>query len=389
MKFKDLGINENIQKVVNEKKFNEPTEIQKLSIPIILQGRDIIAGSKTGSGKTFAFAIPIIQNSVKGQGIQAIVLTPTRELARQVRNEINDFSKHKNLTVTEIYGGVSINPQIEKLKYTDVVVGTPGRVLDHLGRRTMKLNKVKTAVLDEADRMLDMGFIEDVNKILNYCPRKKQTLLFSATISTGLYKLAKNHMDNPEKIVVDEYVDPSNLKQIYYNIKGNEKLSLLTHLLEKKREGLVMIFCNTQRTVNFVARNLQKQGFEARAIHGGFSQAKRTRTMKNFNQGKAHILVCTDVAARGLHIENVSHVYNYDIPRNSKQYIHRIGRTARVGEKGIAVNLLAPKDHENMDRVYRDNDVNIKKKETPDYRDVRVIVSSRNKRIGHRRRRRY
>ncbi len=386
MKFKELGINENILKVVKEKGFTEPTEIQKNSIPIILQGRDIIAGSKTGSGKTFAFAVPIIQEAVKGQGIQAIVLTPTRELAKQVRDEINDFSVHKNLTVTAIYGGVGINPQIKALKHADVVVGTPGRVLDHLGRRTMKLDKVKTAVLDEADRMLDMGFIDDVSKILDHCPRKKQTLLYSATISTGLYNLAKNHMKNPEKISVEEYVDPRNLKQVYYNVKGNEKLSLLTHLLNKERPGLVMVFCNTQRTVNFVAKNLKKQGFEAIAIHGGFSQAKRTRSMKDFNSGKAQVLVCTDVAARGLHIENVSHVYNYDIPRNSKQYIHRIGRTARVGEKGMAVNLLSQRDHENMDRVYKDNDVKIEKKETPHYRDVSVVVNkSRDRRRTRRR----
>ena len=228
-KFKQLGIREEILKVIEEEHFDQPTEIQEKSIPLILQGRDIIGGSATGSGKTLAFSCGIITACEKGKGIQAIVLTPTRELAEQVTASMKKFSKYKRLVITPIYGGVSINPQIQNLNFSDVVVGTPGRVLDHLQRGTMDLSKVKVAVLDEADRMLDMGFIEDVEKIISQCPRKRQTLLYSATISTDIHRLAEDYLNNPVKIAVESYVDPSLLRQVYYEIPMNLKFSLLVY----------------------------------------------------------------------------------------------------------------------------------------------------------------
>ena len=246
------------------------------------------------------------------------------------------------------------------------MVGTPGRILDHLSRHTLNLEKIKLVVLDEADRMLDMGFIDDVNKILYQCPKNRQTLLYSATISSDIYNIAEQHMHNPVKISVDVRVDTSKLSQIYYQVPQNLKFSLLVHLLKMNNSGLVMVFCNTQRATDYVAKNLNKQDINAIAIHGGLSQAKRSKTMQSFHSRRKDVLVCTDVAARGLHIEDVTHIYNYDVPKESKQYIHRIGRTARAGKNGKAITLLTQRDYENFDRVQKDNNnVDIPRKETP------------------------
>jgi len=364
--FKKLGLNDQILETIQKHGFTDPTKIQEKSIPFLLNGRDVIAGSKTGSGKTLAFTTAIIHKVEKSQGIQALVLTPTRELAEQVSKSVKDYSRHKGLVVSAVYGGVSINPQIEKLYYTDVVVGTPGRILDHLSRHTLNLGKIKLVILDEADRMLDMGFIDDVNKILYQCPKNRQTLLYSATISSDIYNIAEQHMHNPVKISVDVRVDTSKLSQIYYQVPQNLKFSLLVHLLKMNNSGLVMVFCNTQRATDYVAKNLNKQDINAIAIHGGLSQAKRSKTMQSFHSRRKDVLVCTDVAARGLHIEDVTHIYNYDVPKESKQYIHRIGRTARAGKNGKAITLLTQRDYENFDRVQKDNNnVDIPRKETP------------------------
>ena len=365
MKFRRLGIIESILRVIKNEKFEAPTEIQEKCIPAVLEGKDIIAGSATGSGKTLAFGCGIIQNSEKGKGIQSIVLTPTRELAEQIKGELRKFSKEKGLNITPVYGGVSINPQMDELKKADVVVGTPGRVLDHLQRQTIDLSKVKILVLDEADRMLDMGFIEDVEKIISQCAKQRQTLLFSATIPPRLEDLAQKYMHKPVKISAETYVDAKKLKQVYYDVEENLKFSLLVHLLKQEHPGLVMVFSNTQANTDFLAKNLRYNGIEAIGIHGGLSQAKRNWTMQEFHSNKAQVLVCTDVAARGLDIKGVSHVYNYDIPKESKQYIHRIGRTARAGKEGKAINILSKRDHENFSRVLDDYNVDIEKQERP------------------------
>lgn len=369
-KFEKLGIKGPLLEKIKEETFDTPTEVQEKAIPLILEGKDIIGGSATGSGKTLAFSAGIIQNAQNGQGIQAIVLTPTRELAEQVKDAMKHFSVYKKLIITAIYGGVSINPQIDLLKKAEIVVGTPGRMLDHLSRGTIDLSKVQVAVLDEADRMLDMGFIDDVNKILSQCPEERQTLLFSATIPFDLEKLAKRHMKEPVKVSVKSYVDKSKLTQTFYQVPNNMKFSLLVHLLKQETTSLVMVFCNTQRETDFVANNLKKQGINATPIHGGLSQSRRTKTLDIFNSGKAHVLVCTDVAARGLHIDDVSHVYNYDIPSDSKQYVHRIGRTARAGKEGKAISLLSMRDYDNFNNVLRDRSLDITEEPMPQVEKV-------------------
>lgn len=372
MKFRKLGIIEPIVKAIHEEGFEEPSEIQDKTIPLIIEGKDVIAGSATGSGKTLAFAAGIIQNSVKGKGIQALVLTPTRELTVQVTKELIKFSKYRHLEIAPVYGGVSISPQIDALGRADVVVGTPGRITDHIERRTIRLDKVKILVLDEADRMLDMGFIYYVERIIRQCPLKRQTLLFSATISQDISDIARKYMKDPVKASAETYVDPSKLKQVFYDVPDNIKFSLLVHLLKHEQSGLVMVFCNSRKTTDFVANNLKIAGIDAQPIHGGFPQGKRSRTMANFNSAKAHILVCTDVASRGLDIKGVSHIYNYDIPRDSKDYIHRIGRTARAGEEGKAISLVSQRDYENFSRVERDNSLRVERVEVPQVERIQI-----------------
>jgi ATP-dependent RNA helicase DeaD len=383
--FKKLGVSEPILKSLEEKHIETPTEIQAKTIPLILQGKDVIAGSATGSGKTLAFGAGIIQNCEKGKGIQALVLTPTRELAEQVKDALKQFSKHHNLKVCVIYGGVSINPQMDNLRKADIVVGTPGRILDHMERRTINLSKIKTLVLDEADRMLDMGFIDDVRKIISQCPRTRQTLLFSATIHSEVVSISQRYMDHPTKVEAENFVDPKKLKQVYYDVPRNIKIGLLVHLLKHESSGLVMVFCNTRRNVDFVSKNLKINGVEAQAIHGGFSQAKRSKTLGDFHSNKTQVMVCTDVAARGLDIPHVSHVYNYDLPVESKEYIHRIGRTARAGKEGIVINLLSEDSHDNFSRILNEIDVNIPKVNTPKVEKVIIQKPERRSFGGPRR----
>lgn len=363
--FKNLGISAPILTSIDDEKFETPSEIQEKSIPLILAGRDVIAGSATGSGKTLAFASGILQSSEKGKGIQALVLTPTRELSEQVAKALTKFSRYKPLGIIAVYGGVGIAQQIRELRTADVVVGTPGRILDHIGRNTIKLGNVKTLVLDEADRMFDMGFKEDVEKIIRKCPQERQTLLFSATISKDVVRLARSYMKKPLQVSVESYVDPKKLTQTYYNVGDELKFSLLVHLLKHENSRLVMVFCNTKRNTDKVAKNLRFSGIDALAIHGGLPQGKRNDVMKLFHSGRSCVLVCTDVAARGLDIRGVSHVYNYDIPRESRQYIHRIGRTARAGAEGKAINILSRNDYDNFSAVLKENDVEITEEVLP------------------------
>lgn len=375
--FRKLGIIEPVLKVIENENFKEPSEIQRKAIPLVLGGRDVVAGSATGSGKTLVFGSGIIQNSERGGGIQSLILTPTRELTVQNTRALRKFSKYKPLNVISVYGGVSIGPQIEGLKTADVVVGTPGRVLDHIGRGTIDLRKVKILVLDEADTMLDMGFIEDVEKIIRTCPRHRQTLLFSATITMDVAHLARDYMDDPVDVSAENYIDADKLEQVYYDVPDNLKFSLLVHLLREEEGGLVMVFCNTREYVDFVADNLERAGVKAMAIHGGLTQDKRNRVMEKFHSNEVYVLVCTDVAARGLDIRGVSHIYNYDIPKDSKQYIHRVGRTARAGKRGKAISILGERDYENFRRVLQDSELDIERAERPRVERIRTMRNQR------------
>lgn len=372
--FKKLGLSSEFVKNLEQFGFEKPTEIQEKTIPIALAGKDIIAGSATGSGKTLAFGASIIEHLQNGKNTQALILTPTRELAEQVGKSMLKFSKHKRLNVAIVYGGVSISPQIHALERAEIVVGTPGRILDHMERGSIKFGNIKTLVLDEADRMLDMGFIDDVTTIVKACPKNRQTLLFSATISPDISHIAKEYMNRPEEISAVVYVDPSKLKQTFYDVPKHLKFSLLVHLLKEERAGLVMVFCNTRHNADFVGRNLQNQGIEASSIHGGLTQARRNYILEKFHSKKVFVLVCTDVAARGLDIPNVSHVYNYDMPANSKEYVHRIGRTARAGSEGKAISIVSERDYDNFRAVLRDQSIDIKQEDLPSIEQVRISV---------------
>ncbi len=351
MNFENLGLSSQLLQSIKKLGFNTPTEIQIKSIPDIMTGKDIIGESATGSGKTLAFGCGIIEQVKPKQGLQALVLTPTRELAEQVKESIKTLSSQSNLKIVPVYGGVSINQQIKDIPKAEVVIATPGRLLDHLERGTINLSKVQILVLDEADRMLDMGFLDDVEQIIEECPTDRQTLFFSATISKEIKRLANKYMIKPVSVTAEKMVDPEKLKQVYYEIPKNMKLSLLIHLLKNEDSTLNMIFCNTRNTTDYVVKNLKANNIKAIAIHGGLTQNKRAKSIKLFNDAKAGVLVCTDVAARGLHIDNVSHIYNYDISNDSNDYVHRIGRTARAGESGKVINLLTERDEENFSKI--------------------------------------
>jgi len=371
--FEKLGLCEHVLKVISNKKFTKPSEIQEKTIPLIMAGKDVIAGSATGSGKTLAFGAGMIKNVVKGNGVQGLILTPTRELAEQVAQALEEFAYYKELTVAPVYGGVGMGPQIKKLAYADIVVATPGRLLDHMKNNNITLAKIDYLVLDEADRMWDMGFKEDVGRIVGACPKEKQTLLFSATISGDLADFSDKYMKSPVEISVESYVDTSKLKQIYYDVRDNEKFGLMVHLLKNDEDNLSMVFCNTRRNADFVARNLRDNGVKARVIHGGMDQSKRISALKEFADGITRVIVCTDVAARGLDIQGISHVYNYDLPSDHKDYIHRIGRTARAGECGMAVNILASRDYDNFSNIQRHNEgLVVKRENTPRFERVAV-----------------
>ena len=379
-KFKVLGLNPNLLKGLKEMGFSEPTEIQEKVIPLALAGDDVIGESATGSGKTLAFGVPIIDKVKVAGGLQALVLTPTRELAEQISKSIKSFAKYNPLKIITVYGGVAIGPQIDGLERAEVVVGTPGRILDHISRKTINLSKIKILVLDEADRMFDMGFIHDVTDIVHLCPKNRQTLLFSATISDEIAKISKRYMNEPKEVSAEHNVDPTKLTQFFYDVPSNQKFSLLVHLLREENSKLVMIFCNTKRNADLVSGNLRKQGFDAEALHGDLNQAKRTRILEHFHRSEKFILVCTDVAARGLDIKGVSHVYNYEFPKTEDEYTHRIGRTARAGKDGKAITILAERDYENFRKANRYDNLKIKKLELPKFETVFVQMNDRSER---------
>ena len=376
--FRKLGLSEEVVKKLQKLKFEKPSEIQTKAIPFALDGKDIIGLSMTGSGKTLAFSSAIIENIKPERKVKAMVLTPTRELAEQVSKEIEKFSKG-NLKITAVYGGVNIESQIRKMRGTDVLVGTPGRILDHINRKTLNLNNVEILVLDEFDRMFDMGFSRDVGRIIDACPKKRQTMLFSATFSVDVDYLARKYTHDPVEISVGSQVDPKKLEQFFYDVPDYLKFSLLVHLLKKEKAHLIMIFCSTKRNTDFVAANLNNLGINAKAIHGGINQNKRINVMKEFHSNSGfNILVCTDVAARGLDIKGVTHVYNYDLPIISKDYIHRIGRTARAGKEGKAVSILASRDYENFSNIENREGISIKELELPKIEKIEMVKVRKN-----------
>jgi len=316
------------------------TPVQQQIIPAILEGQDVLAQSETGSGKTLSFAIPLIERIKQRDGLKALVIVPTRELALQIATEFIKFSHGSRLGITPVYGGMSINEQIRKLGRTNIIVGTPGRLLDLLQRKSLSLDTLQYVVIDEADRMLDMGFIKDIEKILRHAPKERQTLLFSATIAEDIALLSKRYLRTPKRVQLASTLKPDYLRQAYYQTSADKKLELLVHLLKKERD-LTLVFCNRKHKTEAVAKQLSRSGIPARCLNGGMTQKQRERVTADFRYKTFNVLVATDVAARGLHIDDISHVYNYDIPRDIDSYTHRVGRTARAGNRGKAISLVA------------------------------------------------
>ncbi|MEK6947051.1 MAG: DEAD/DEAH box helicase [Nanoarchaeota archaeon] len=366
-----------LKKAFEEMGFSEMTEIQQKAIPLIQQGKDVIGQSQTGSGKTAAFGFPILEKISHNAGLQVLILVPTRELCEQVSTEMRKFAKYKKMNIYAIYGGVSINPQFGMIRQADIVVGTPGRILDHLERGTINFSKVKILVLDEADKMFEMGFVDDVSRIISQTPRERQTLLFSATMSQQVHNVVKNYMKTPEKIKTQAYVEESKMEQFFYSVPSRDKFSLLAHILKHEAQGITIIFCATRNRVDVISKNLYKQGIQALSLHGGLSQNRRKQSIDAFHRGEVSVLVASDVAARGLDIKNVSHVINYDSPKTSKEYIHRIGRTARAGTEGKVISLIAEQDHDNFRSVLSDRSIVVQQVQLPDFEKISFIAAVR------------
>ena len=350
-KFSDLSISLLVLDAIKKLKLIKPTPIQKISIPLALEGNDILGTAQTGTGKTYAFGIPLINHLTLDKDSYAIILTPTRELALQVSSALKDLTSMKNIIDTAvIIGGDSIQKQLKQLKKARLVVGTPGRIHDHIRRKSLKLSKFNFLVLDETDRMLDMGFVDEIKSIIEKLP-SHQTLLFSATLQKKISDIAKNFMTNPQRVNVGEENTPlTNIKQEIKNVNQKEKFEhLKLELLEIN--GSVVLFVKTKRSADKIALKLRKDKFNAEAIHGDLRQSKREKVILKFRKNRFQILVATDVAARGLDIPHIEHVINYDIPQNPEDYIHRIGRTARAGAKGRALTFLTDGDKKNWNAI--------------------------------------
>jgi len=368
--FDNLNLGEELLKSIKLLGYTEPTGIQAKCIPLILAGKDVIGQSLTGSGKTAAFGLPTLGRIVAGNGIQMLVLTPTRELCAQVRDHLDQMSKFLPINVYAIYGGVGFFQQYEDIKNAEVIVATPGRLLDHIRRGTIKFNDIKFIVLDEADKMLEMGFEEDVSEIISRVPKQRQTIFFSATMPPSALRLINKYMKTPVLIKEKLQVDRSLLKQVYYEVPNNDKFSLLVKLLKDNPGGSAIVFCGTKRAVDKIARNLRKNGIQSMPVHGDLTQSKRIQAVEFLRVGKIDVLVATDVAARGLDIKDVTHIYNYDVPRTAEEYTHRIGRTARAGKKGDAVTLLSERDYKNFESVLRDRSLNIEEGVLPQFEKI-------------------
>lgn len=345
MKFNELDLLPELLKSVQNMGFEETTPIQEQTIPLALAGKDVIGQAQTGTGKTAAFGLPMLQKiDVKNHNVQGLVIAPTRELAIQTQEELFRLSKDKRVKVTCVYGGADIGRQIKQIKGgAQIVVGTPGRMLDHIRRKTLKLNQVQTLVLDEADEMLNMGFIEDIETIIQEVPAERQTLLFSATMPAPIKRIGERFMQDPETVrIKTKTLSASTIEQYYTKARDNEKFDIMTRLLDVQNPKSAIVFGRTKRRVDELAKGLEMRGYQAEGIHGDLSQGKRMSVLKDFKKGKIDILVATDVAARGLDVSGLSHVYNYDIPQDPESYVHRIGRTGRAGEEGVAVTFVTP-----------------------------------------------
>jgi ATP-dependent RNA helicase DeaD len=374
MNFSQFAIDKSILKAIHEMGFEEPSPIQSACIPKILEGVDVIGQAQTGTGKTAAFGIPLIERVTSKPAVQALVLTPTRELAIQVSGELRKIAKYKRIKTLPIYGGQSIGHQIRALKQgVQVVIGTPGRILDHLDRKTLQLHEVSTVVLDEADEMLDMGFIDDIESILRSVPKERQTLLFSATMPPEIRALANRYMNKPQTVRINrEEVTAPLIEQVYYKVFERNKLDSLCRILDGEEVELGIIFCRTKKGVDELTESLQARGYLADGLHGDLSQSQRDKVMSDFRNNRIELLIATDVAARGIDVSNVSHVINYDIPQDPESYVHRIGRTGRAGRKGLALTLVTPREMKQLRVIEKEIKTNLIARNLPSIEEANV-----------------
>ena len=383
IKFSELPVSSRIVRAVRDMGFETATEIQEKAIPLILQGKDVLGRSNTGTGKTAAFGIPAIEAA---QPLQrhpgALILCPTRELVLQVTNELRKFAKYKEgIRITPVYGGEPIDYQIQQLKKgSAIVVGTPGRIMDHLRRRTLRLNELNMMILDEADEMLNMGFKEDIETILKSVPedRHHQTILFSATWPEAILKITEQFQDDPVRVEIDSAQRTiDTIAQSYYEVPKGQKDLALEVLLEMYRPALCMIFCNTKKMVDELSETLGKAGYQSSCLHGDIKQETRTKVMNQFRSGAFPILIATDVAARGIDVDDVDLVINYDLPQDDEYYIHRVGRTGRAGKSGEAVSLIYPSQRKDLSRIMTYTKADIRKKLFPDSEQLKTFSRRR------------
>lgn len=378
--FEDLDVSKKIKKSIKEIGFEEPTPIQSLTIPRALEGVDIIGQAQTGTGKTAAFGIPLLNKIfLPDKTPQAIVICPTRELSIQVAEEFGRLSSYMDkLRILPVYGGQPIGRQLRVLKKgVHIIIGTPGRILDHISRGTLNLAGVETVVLDEADEMLDMGFRDDIESILQNVPENRQTLLFSATMPKSIKNLARKYQNNPEFLkVAQQHITVPEIEQIYFEAREKMKLELLTRLMDIHDINLALVFCNTKRKVDKLVRDLKSRGYNVDGIHGDLRQSQRDKVMDKFRNDKIDILVATDVAARGIDVPNVEVVFNYDVPNDNEYYVHRIGRTGRAGKKGIAFTFVAGKEIYKLRDIQRYTKKKIKQQRIPSIEDMEKMKSN-------------
>ena len=381
-KFRDLGLSEMMLNSLHKKGFEEPTPIQAKTIPFLLANKkDLIGKAQTGTGKTAAFGIPIIENIVPdSKRVQAIILAPTRELAIQVAEELSSFAEEQKTRIIAVYGGQPIERQISRLQRgVDIVVGTPGRILDHLERKTLDISKVSYIVLDEADEMLNMGFIDDIEAILKAAPKERRTVLFSATMPEHIERLAKKYMNEYEVIAVaKDNVSKANIQQIYFEVPQSDKFEALFRIIDVEESFYGLVFCRTKVDADEISHKLANRGCRAEAIHGDLSQGQREKVLQKFRAKKITALVATDVAARGIDIDNLTHVINYSLPQDPESYVHRIGRTGRAGKSGIAITLITPSEYRKLVSIQRMSNMTITKQKVP---NVSEVIESKKQRI--------
>lgn len=361
MSFSTLGLNASLLKAIAEQGYTKPTPIQQKAIPLILAKKDVLAGAQTGTGKTAGFTLPLLQllsqrkTNTQKREVRALILTPTRELAAQVGESVTTYGKYLDINSTVIFGGVGINPQISALKKgVDILTATPGRLLDHIGQKTLNLSHVEFLILDEADRMLDMGFIHDIKKVLSLLPKNRQNLLFSATFSDEIKRLADGLLNNPILIEVAKRNESSaQVSQKVYTLDKERKKDLLVHLIKEDNMQQALVFTKTKHGANKLCEHLIKCGISSAAIHGNKSQSARTKALDDLKKGSVRILVATDIAARGIDIDQLPHVINYELPNISEDYVHRIGRTGRAGNVGIAISLVCGEELEYLKSIER------------------------------------